>query len=65
MLVQVFPSGVGNLVNLLPVLFTGLDIALVLQHLEGGVHGARAGLIPSAGLFLQCLHHLVAVHRLF
>ena len=59
------PAGVGQVEGASAVQVVGLDEALVLELLEGGVDGAGAGSPATAAARLELLHDLVAVHRLF
>src|ERR1700681_211659 len=54
-------TGVGDAVDLAPVLLDGADVAHVLEHLQGRVNGARAGRIETAEPRFESLDQLVPV----
>src|SRR5262249_45244966 len=55
-----FPLG-GDVIDLLALGFDRAHVALVFEELEGGVHGAGGGHVPSAVSPLRRLHRPVAM----
>src|SRR5260370_42588630 len=57
-------TGVGDAVDLAPVLLHGGDVAHVLEHLQRRVDRARAGSIEATEALLERFDQLVPVGRL-
>src|SRR5438067_2576502 len=64
LVLEVAPTLVGDGVDLLALLLARADIAEVLEHLQRGVHRARAGTVVAAHAVLEGADDVVAVARL-
>src|SRR5206468_3116974 len=63
-LLEVFRALRRHMVDLLAVGLDHAHVALVLEQLQRGVHGARRRAVQSAELLLERADHFVAVSRL-
>ena len=63
-LVEKAATGIGDGVNLAPILLQGTDVPHVFEHLQRGIDSPGAGAVKAAGAILELTHDVVAVSRL-